>query len=266
MRRFSGTGQAVKLLEHAKAFIETLPNIYEGEQVIAWSAPTSAMSPDRLARYARTVIPQRLIQFTVITMLKTYHFVDGYLTGMKAGNPFVLFAMARSQIELFAAAYAPVSIIQALTSSEPDEDSVSRVDRALVKFVYGNRADLLGKLEVPDISSIPATAKVDWKAVNILTLIDKASKNSEFATLRRDYEQLCEYLHPNLMSNFCLAEQFLRSGDAWIRIHRRDEFVNSRAERKTVEVMAEWTDATINVVNSSQWPFGANFERPGDGL
>lgn len=155
-----------------------------------------------------------------------------------------------------------------MTSSDPNEGSVSRVDRALVKFLYGNRADLFGKFEdvTRDISSIPATAKEDWTAANILTLIEKASKKPEFATLRRDYEQLCEYLHPNLLSNFCLADAFLRSGHTWIRIHRRDEFVTSRAARATVEMMAEWTDATINVVNSiAQWPFGVGeLERPGD--
>jgi hypothetical protein len=265
VRRFSGAGEAIKLLEAAIAHVEALPNTYEGPLVTLWSAPASAMSPDRLTRYAKGVIPQRLVQFTVFTMIKTYHFVDGYLAGLKTGNPFVLFAMARSQIELLAAAYAPVSIIQSLTSAEPNESSVSQVDRALVKFLHGNRADLIGKVG-RDISSIPATAKEDWTATNIMTLIQKASKKPEFATLLRDYEQLCEYLHPNLLSNFCLAEPFLRSGDSWIRIHRRDEFVTSRAARKTLEVMAEWTDATINLVNLVQWPFGVDLERSNDVL
>ena len=217
------------------------------------------MSPDRLTRYAKGVIPARLMQFTAFTMIKTYHFVDGYLAGLKAGNPFALLAMTRAQIELLAAAYAPVSIIQSLTSAEPNEGSVSRVDRALVKFLYGNRADLIGKFE-GDITSITATAKDDWDATNIMTLIQKASKKPEFATLLRDYEQLCEYLHPNLSSNLCLADLFLRTGKSWIRIHRKDELVTSRAARKTLEVMAEWTDETIKLVNSVQWPFGVNLE------
>jgi len=194
--------------------------------------------------------------------------VPGTKAGMKNGNPFVLFGMTRCQIELLAAAYAPVSVIRSLVSSEPDESSVSQVDRALVRFLYGNRADLFGKfMEISrDPAVIPPTAAKDWTAVNILTLIDKAAKNPEFETLRKDYDRLCEYLHPNQLSNFCLTEPFLRDGHTWIRIHRRNEIVTSRAARTTIEVMAEWTDATMVLVNSVDWPFGAGpFAPPGGG-
>ena len=199
-----------------------------------------------------------MIQFTAFSLDKTHHFIDGYLAGMKTGNPFALFGMTRCQIELLAAAYAPVSVIRSLVSSAPDESSVSQVDRALVRFLYGNRADLFVSFaEIDrDSSSIPPTAEKDWTAVNILTLIDKAAKNPEFETLRIDYDRLCEYLHPNLLSSFCLTEPFLRDGHTWIRIHRRDEIVTSRAVRTTLGVMAEWTDATIALVNSVDWPFG----------
>src|SRR5437868_6198489 len=110
--------------------------MYEGISINPWAAPLAEMSPDQLAKYAKTVIPERLKQFGVFTYHKTYHFVDGYLREMRAGNPFALFAMTRFQIELLGAAYAPISIIQSLKSPEPDEISVSKVDRALVGFLY----------------------------------------------------------------------------------------------------------------------------------
>lgn len=256
MRRFSGSNQAVKLLEDARAYLGGLPNTYESPLMIPWSSPPEGSS--RLTEYARTVIPQRLIHFSAFAAVKTYHFVDGYLTGIKTGSPFTLFGMTRCQIELLAAAYAPVSMIRSLSSSEAAANSVSEVDRALIRFIFGNRADLLSKFaENLDTTTVPATAKDDWKAVNIQTLIDKAAKNPDFSTLRGDYDRLCEYVHPNLLSNFCLTEPFLRDGHTWIRIHRRGEIVDSRALQLTVEIMAEWTDATINLVNSVNWPFGA---------
>jgi hypothetical protein len=235
-----------------------VPNMYEGVAINPWAAPPAEMSPQQLDKYAKTVIPERLTQFSVFTFHKTYHFVDGYLRGMKVGNPFVLFGMTRFQIELVGAAYAPVSIIRSLGSSEPDETSVSEVDRALVRFLYGNRIDFFGKLsELPDCaSSLPSTAKQDLMAINILTLIDRAAKDPEFENLRNDYDRLCEYIHPNLHSSFCLTDLFQRDGHSWIRIYRHDKMVRSRAVRTTIEMMAEWTDATIGLVGSLHWPFG----------
>lgn len=217
------------------------------------------MPRDRLEEYSKTVIPQRLIQFTVFSMDKTYHFMDGYLTGIEKGNPFALFGMTRCQIELLAAAYAPISIIRSLVSREPDERSVSRVDRALVHFLYGNRAYFFRKFSEihEEPSTIPPTAEEDWKAINILTLIDKATKDPKYKNLRKDYDHLCEYLHPNLLSNFCLTQPFLKDKSTWILISRSGHTVISRAIHATVEIMAEWTDATINLVNSVEWPFGA---------
>jgi hypothetical protein len=211
-----------------------MPNTYECPVVIPWSRPPGDIRSARLAEYVRTVIPQRLLQFTVFSLDKTYHFIGGYLVGMKTSNPFALFGMTRCQIELLAAAYTTVSVIRSLVSSAPDESSVSQVDRALVRFLYGNRAGLFAKFAEmdPDSSSIPRTAEKDWTAVNILTLIDKAAKNPEFETLRIDYDRLCEYLHPNMLSNFSLTEPFLRDGHTWIRVHRRDEIVTSGLSRR----------------------------------
>jgi hypothetical protein len=265
MRRFSGPDEAFTRLKQAKAYIRrVIPNTYECSLLIGWSPTLDKMSPDRLANFAKTVIPQRLIQFSTFTFNKTYHFVDGYLTGMKTGNPFALFGMTRFQIELLGAAYAPVSIIRSLKSSEPHESSVSEVDRALVRFLYGNRADLLSKFaELPDYaSSIPSTAEKDWMAINIQTLIDRAAEDPEFKTLRTDYDRLCEYIHPNLLSSFCLTDPFVRDEHTWIRIHRKGKIVRTRAVRTTIEMMAEWTDATISLVDSLHWPFGIGPSRP----
>jgi len=174
-------------------------------------------------------------------------------------NFFDKYTSEKSMPELLAAAYAPVSVIRSLTSSTPDPTSVSEVDRSLVRFLYGNRVDLFGTYSkmVHDPSDIPSTVEEDWNAKNIITLIDKAAKQPEFQSLRGDYNRLCEYLHPNFLSSFCLTEPFLQSNHTWIRIHRSGDFVTPRAVRQTVEIMAEWTDAMINLVNSVKWPFGA---------
>ncbi len=47
-------------------------------------------------------------------------------------------------------------------------------------------------------------AESEFKAVNILTCIEKATK--KFEKLKKNYEELSEYVHPNAASHFYIAE------------------------------------------------------------
>ncbi len=89
-----------------------------------------------------------------------------------------------------------------------------------------------------------------------MTLIEKLDKDEEYQGVKREYERLCEYLHPNLLSNFDLTEAVVKDGSTHIRVHRKGEYVIARCLRNTAELMAAWTDATIQAMNSIEWPFG----------
>ena len=94
--RFRDGAEALRLLRDARAYIVRLPPTYESDVPVMWSPPTGPMDHDVLANFAKTVIPQRMIHFTVFSMNKTFHFVDGYLRGMESGNPYVLYSMTRA--------------------------------------------------------------------------------------------------------------------------------------------------------------------------
>ena len=89
-----------------------------------------------------------------------------------------------------------------------------------------------------------------------MTLVQKLARDPKFTKVRRDYERLCEFLHPNFFSNAVLTEQVPTATGASIRIHRSGEEVTARGVAHTLEIMAAWTDATITLVNSVDWPFG----------
>lgn len=256
--RFQDSTEALRLLHDARARIDRLPPTYESDVPVMWSMPTEPMDKGRLADYAKSVIPQRLIHLTVFAMNKTFHFVNGYLRGIESGNPYVLYSMTRAQIELLAAVYKVASTIRSVASRPLDATTVAEVDRALVGFLYGNRLQIFEGLRekghVP--SDLPRTADEDWTATNIVTLVQRLARDPEFADVKQDYERLCEFLHPNLFSNAVLIEQVPTVSGLSIRIYRSDQMVTSRAVKHTLEMMAAWTDATITLVNSIDWPFG----------
>jgi hypothetical protein len=212
------------------------------------------------------VVPQRILHLTAFAFTKTYHFVSGYLAGVETENPYSLYTMARCQVELLASLYRPISIIRVSSAKEPTADQVCAVDRALVRFLYGNRAQQYDFFyrNCRDFADAPPTANEDWTAINVLTLIDKLDKDNDYHGVKQDYERLCEFLHPNLLSNFVLTEPFVKDAKTNIRIHRKSEYVMARCLRDTAQRMAAWTDATIQIVNSVDWPFGEPMWQTGD--
>lgn len=258
MRSFSSPTDALKCLKEAQQYFDGFPASSECPLLKGWFNVADDGGQERITNYSRSVVPQRIIQLTTFAFAKSYHFVSGYLAGVQIKNPFCLFTMARCQAELLASVYRPISIIRASSTKTPTAEQLAVVDRALVRFLYGNRAEQfeLFHENCVDFAEVPQTANEDWTAINIITLIDKLNKDNEYHGIKQDYERLCEYVHPNLLSNFVLTEPFVKGEKANVRIHRKGEYLMTRCLRETAQRMAAWTDATIRLINSIDWPFG----------
>ncbi len=119
MRSFAGVADALTCLHQARDYCDGLPTPYVCPLVKAWCNLPGESDSSRVIRYARSVIPQRILQLTAFTAAKTYHFVGGFIMGVETGNPYALYTTARCQVELLAALYRPVSIIRSSLTSEP---------------------------------------------------------------------------------------------------------------------------------------------------
>jgi hypothetical protein len=253
--RFDDDGAALRLLKNARRYLADLPPTLDSDYPNMWSPDIGVMTPDELRDFAESVIPVRTMWAVALTLNKTFHFVDGYLGAMSTGNPYVLFAMTRAQVELLAAVYRVAETIEAAAVRSSDPSSVESVDRSLVGFLYGNRRQLFENLSeagyVPP--DVPTTARDDFEAKNVITLVQRSQRDPRFDGVLTDYERLCEFLHPNAFGNMALMELLPDHG---VRIHRSGERVMTVAVRNTLSAMTKWTDATISLVNSIKFPFG----------
>lgn len=261
MTIFRNIDEALEVIRKARSWLfDHQPKVpYESPLLKPWTRPTPEMTPARLLKYATTVIPQRMLQLLAFGSTKTLLFADGYLIGIDHKNPYLLYTNTRCQVELLAAMHGPTKIIHDARSAGLTPESVTRVDRSLVTFLFGNRTDMYDLLEraVEDPQEIPPCAKEDLNARNILTLLEKLDREPGMKGILERYKPLCEYLHPNYLSNIVLTEPFARDGHAWIRIHDRDDFVVSRAIRDTSDTMAWTMDLAVRLMNALEPPFGS---------
>lgn len=261
MTIFRNVDEALEVIRKARSWLsDHQPKVpYESPLLKLWATPTTEMSPARLLTYATTVIPQRMLQLIAFGSTKTLLFAEGYLIGIDHKNPYLLYTNARCQVELLAALHAPTKIIHEARSVGLTSESVTKVDRSLVTFLFGSRTDMYDLLErtVKNPQEIPPCAKEDLNAKNIMTLLQKLDREPEVKGILERYKRLCEYLHPNFLSNFVLTEPFARDGHAWIRINNRDDFVVSRAIRDTSDTMAWATDLAVRLTNALEPPFGS---------
>lgn len=260
MTMFQNVDDALDVIQKAHAWLsDHQPKVpYESPLLKPWTTATAGMSSTRLRTYATTVIPQRMLHLIGFTSTKARLFAGGYLLGIEHKNPYLLYTNARCQVELLAALYAPINTIREVRSIGINTNSVTKLDRALVTFLFGNRSDMFDLFaKMAENSEVmPPTAREDLTAKNILTLLEKLNHEHEARGLLDRYKRLCEYLHPNFLSNFVLTESFIRNGHTWIRMHDADDFVLSRAVRDTADTMGWATDLVVRLTNTLEPPFG----------
>ena len=277
MRRFAGPEEALVLLGDTLSALSKLPSTYTSTVPLVPWVHREAMASDELYVYATRAIPLRIIHWGTIVQYKTVNFIRGYLGGAKGKNPYVLFSMARCQIELLAAAYSPIAAISSVQCKSVEDDAdqkavedavrnaVWTVDQALVQFLYGSKPskDTINhfqelRLQSDVVAAAPKTADDDWDSKNIVTLIEHASKVQDYLKLRDDYDVLCGYLHPNWPSNRCLTEWSVDGDDWTMRLHREGQGFKLASAMASVEMMAEWADETKRLVDSAPiFPFGS---------
>ena len=118
---------------------------------------------------------------------RTLEAVDGMRAAWNAGNLLTAATMARSLVEIGA-------IVRQLTDSiktAAEEKDLDAIDKAVMNVGFGTRIKDLYEDEI---------AKGEYKAQNILTIIDKMDKKmfqDEKPRLRDTYDLLSEFVHPN---------------------------------------------------------------------
>ena len=217
--------------------------------------------PVRLRRYARQVICARLMILIVFSRMNTMLLLDTYVRGLNSWNPFPLLLSARSQLELLSVVADVIAITKDNSGEHSDRfaERVRIVDEALITATYGTRSsvlkDLIPKVRPSRLRSITPGDLAILTSKNVLTRLDRLSKKGTYPECKRDYERLCEYVHPNYGMNMLLVVASPQSDKlARFSLNSREPF--ERALAASVEVMARAARQTIAVIDEVQPPFG----------
>ncbi len=219
---------------------------------LASHAEQYANEPQRLARYAKQVISARIMIFLVSSRTSTQSLLHSYLLGVEAKNPFSLLLAARSQLELFFVVADTVNIIRE-NAGEHSEQFVRRVrtvDEALINATFGTRSSLAKEMMSKiGVSRLRAATTEDYgvlKSKNILTHLERLSKDSAYKKCKSDYERLCEYVHPNYGMNMLhvvasphpkLLRFSLKSQEPFVRAVTASSATMIHAARETIAAM-----------------------------
>ena len=114
---------------------------------------------------------------------------------------------ARSQLELLSVTADTTRIIKE-NSGEHTANFVARVrtvDEALIKATFGTKSslvkELMSKTVVSRARSVTSSDHDVLTAKNVLTRLERLSKDGAYPECKKDYERLSEYVHPNIGMN-----------------------------------------------------------------
>jgi hypothetical protein len=87
-------------------------------------------------------------------------------------------------------------------------ERVRKVDQALINATFGTHSSVLkGLLSEAELSRPRSAVSQDmdiFSATNVLTGLDKLSKNGAYPECKQDHERLCEYVHSNWGMNMLM--------------------------------------------------------------
>lgn len=211
-----------------------------------------ASQPERLRKYARQVISGRIMIFLVSSRMNTQVLLQSYILGVEARNPFSVLLAARSQLELLFVVADTINVIRQ-NAGEHTENFVKRVrkvDEALINATFGTRSslvkDMMSKIRVSRLRSATPEDDNVLKSKNVLTHLERLSRDSAYSECKADYERLCEYVHPNYGMNMLhvvasphpkLLRFSLASREPFDRALAASATTMVRAARETVAAM-----------------------------
>jgi hypothetical protein len=194
--------------------------------------------------------------------MSTHGLLRTYLLGVDQRLPYPLLLAARSQLELFAVVADTVRVIRENAGQHEDQlvQRVARVDKALIKATYGTRSQFLKELfPLLNISRLREPTSADLEvltATNVLSRLQRLAKEGTYPECERDYERLCEYVHPNWGMNQLLVVPH-PSDDRLLRFSTISEDPYSRALEASCKPMWRATEGTLRVFDRLEPPFGA---------
>jgi len=220
-----------------------------------------ASQPERLRRYAKQVIFARMTILIVFSRMNTQLLLDTYLRGVEGENPFPLLLSARTQLELFSVVADAIATVKNNSGEHSGRfaERVRAVDEALITATYGTRSSVIKSrftmVEVSPLRLLNPEDQTTLTSKNVLTRLDRLGKGGAYPQCKVDYENLCEYVHPNFGMNMLLLvanpnnEKLLR-----FSLKSREPF--EKALTVSAEVMSRAAHHTTAVIDEVQPPFG----------
>jgi len=199
--------------------------------------------------------------FYALNRMNTQALLGTYLLGVDTANPFPMLLAARSQLEVLSVVADATRIIRE-NSGEHLENFASRVravDEALITATFGTRSSLVKEwMSKIKLSRLRSVTKDDYgvlKSKNVLTRLERLSKSGLYPECSKDYERLCDYVHPNYGMN--MLHVVASPIDAkLLRISLKSQEPFQRALSASANVMARAAHGTITTIDEIQPPFG----------
>jgi hypothetical protein len=165
------------------------------------------------------------------------------------GKLFVAALLLRALLEQTASLYAFGELLRThldglqFTNLENEGIINKQLEDGLIQFSHGSRfnwsAFLAGDADA--WAAAPEAVRDEHKQTNILTLIDRISKNPQYNAFRAVYALLCEYVHPNLGGHLLyLREEDLVEGNV------RMQFDSDSATRDVVLFLEPLTGVLLS--------------------
>lgn len=220
-----------------------------------------ADKPDRIRHYGRQVIFARIMTLLASSRMTTQALLQTFLLGADSKAPFAMLLPSRAQLELFSVV-ADVARIINENAGEQDEnfaERVRRVDQALINATFGTRSSVLkGLMAEAELSRLRSAVTEDLdilSAKNVLTRLDKLSKSDLYPDCKKDYERLCEYVHPNWGMNMLMVVPS-PVDPRLLRFSMNSEEPYTRAVSACAAIMARAAKGTLAAFENLQPPFG----------
>lgn len=255
-------------LTHVDEIRSLFAELASGRQEYDFQPPTMvshaeqyATQPERLRGYAKQVVCGRIMIFLAFSRMNTQALLHTYLLGVDAANPFPMLLASRSQLELLSVVADTARIIKE-HSGEHAENFVGRVravDEALINATFGTRSslvkDLMPKLELSRLRPVTQDDYDILTSKNVLTRLERLSKGGVYPECKKDYERLCEYVHPNYGMNM-LHVVASPVNARLLRFSLTSQEPFERALAASAGVMVRAARGTLAVMDELQPPFG----------
>ncbi len=261
-------GESAAQLNHLKDIKSLFAELASSRQEYDFMPPAwvshveqYADQPDRLRDYARQVVSARILIFCALSRMNTQSLLGTYLVGVDTANPFPMLLAARSQLEVLSIVADTTRTIRENSGEQP-ENFVSRVrvvDEALINATFGTRSslvkELMSKIKLSRLRSVTPHDYDVLKSKNVLTRLERLSKSGVYPECSKDYERLCDYVHPNYGMN--MLHVVASPIDAkLLRLSLKSQEPFERALSASANVMARAARGMIAAIDEIQPPFG----------